>query len=383
MGQGMEMTVNRLPARTWNWLGMNESHLSDIVIEGKYPVSPEIEGTGYTWVAGETWGNAGDSSGSGWESVSWEEIETGMGKDMELLGGEKPDILMSGGSGREKCPAAGTKAATGEDSLAVLDFNYGKEGNYYNRLNLFAEKGTVLNAALVLRSSAAKGLSGIRTRIYAEEGAKVRLYVAQILGEGFTCINDLGGICEKAASVEIIKLELGAGKLYAGGHMELVGERSSFAARIGYTGRKDQRLDMNYTARHRGRQSESLMDISGVLEDRAFKLFRGTIDFVQGCSGSVGEEKEDVLLLGGDMVNQTIPLILCGEEEVEGGHGATIGRLDENMLFYLGTRGIPGEEAGRLMARARMDALCSLLPSREVRKQVRDYMEGGKADGKF
>ena len=39
-------------------------------------------------------------------------------------------------------------------------------------------------------------------------------------------------------------------------------------------------------------------------------------------------------MLGDGVVNQTIPLILCGEEDVEGNHGATIGRLDEKMSGY-------------------------------------------------
>ena len=43
-------------------------------------------------------------------------------------------------------------------------------------------------------------------------------------------------------------------------------------------------------------------------------------------------------------MNQTIPLILCEEEDVEGNHGATIGKLDEELLFYLESRGIPEAE---------------------------------------
>ena len=82
----------------------------------------------------------------------------------------------------------------------------------------------------------------------------------------------------------------------------------------------------------------------GVLRDQAFKLFRGTIDFKAGSAGSEGEEQEDVLILGDDAVNQTIPLILCAEEDVQGSHGATIGRLDDELLFYLCSTGDePGE----------------------------------------
>lgn len=59
------------------------------------------------------------------------------------------------------------------------------------------------------------------------------------------------------------------------------------------------------------------MNADGILDDQAFKLFRGTIDFKNGSSGSKGDEKEDVLLMGDNVVNQTIPLILCAEEDVE------------------------------------------------------------------
>ena len=91
-----------------------------------------------------------------------------------------------------------------------------------------------------------------------------------------------------------------------------------------------------------------------MLNGNAFKLFRGSIDFVKGCAGSVGNEKEDVLLLGDDVVNQTIPLILCAEEDVEGNHGASIGELDEKTLFYLMSRGFTKEAAEAMIAGARL-----------------------------
>ena len=68
--------------------------------------------------------------------------------------------------------------------------------------------------------------------------------------------------------------------------------------------------------------------------DAAEKIFRGTIDFVRGSADSVGAETEQVLLLGDDVVNKTIPVILCAEENVQGSHGAAIGELDEETLFY-------------------------------------------------
>ena len=69
-------------------------------------------------------------------------------------------------------------------------------------------------------------------------------------------------------------------------------------------------------ALHEGKKSVSEIRTDGVLHENARKLFRGTIDFKKGAAGAVGNEKEDVLLLDDDVVNQTIPLILCAEEDV-------------------------------------------------------------------
>ena len=117
-------------------------------------------------------------------------------------------------------------------------------------------------------------------------------------------------------------------------------------------------------------------DISA--NDGAEKIFRGTIDFKRGSAGSKGDEKEDVLLLGDDVVNKTIPLILCAEEDVQGNHGASIGRLDEALLFYLASRGLTAGQAEALMARAKLDALCAKIGDAEAQKSVEEYLEAAE-----
>ena len=64
-----------------------------------------------------------------------------------------------------------------------------------------------------------------------------------------------------------------------------------------------------------------------------------------------------MLILGDDVVNKTVPLILCAEENVEGTHGATIGELDADTMFYFESRGIDRETAERIMAYAAVERL--------------------------
>ena len=77
-----------------------------------------------------------------------------------------------------------------------------------------------------------------------------------------------------------------------------------------------------------------------LLTGSADKILRGTVDFQRGAKRGVGHESEDVLLFSPSARNRTAPLILCGEEEVEGQHAASVGRLDENKLYYLRSRGL-------------------------------------------
>lgn len=365
MGQGIDMTVNRLPAKTWNWLKMNESRLTDVKIEKACPVTPVVTGHGTAW---ERVGADMLENNQAEDGFAWKNLVTGMGSDMDRLAQEDENAQIDVITAEE---------GASEDNMAVFDYECQPGERYFNRLYLHAKENSVLNVTVLYRSAGAgEGLAGHQIKVRAEKNAIVRIYMAEILDAGVTCLSDLGGVCDENARVELVKLELGAGKLYSGGEIDLRGKASSFAAGIGYAAKPGQHLDMNYTARHRGKKTESLMEVSGVVSENAFKIFRGTIDFIAGCAGAKGTESEDVLLLGEDLVNQTIPLILCAEEDVEGNHGASIGKLDDQTLFYLASRGIPKEEAEKMLARARVDALNAKIPVKAVRDAVEEYLGG-------
>lgn len=376
MGQ-KEMTVNILPTRTWNRLGMNESQIQIEWPEESVLIKPERLAAGVTWEK-EIFGK------------EWDEIQTGMGREYDAMaaecgtaGANRTDTVNGTAVAEENAGAGSIYRLTAEAAAVlqnentewtVLCVDY-KNGSYQNRLCLDAKENSRLNVLIVFRSGEdAQGTSSFQVKVHAEKNAKVQLQEVQLLGAGYTCLSDIGASCGENATFELLKLELGAGKVYAGCLTELEGKKSTFDAKIGYYTSVNQKLDMNYTVRHRGKKTESMMEVSGVLQDSSSKLFRGTIDFVPGCAGAKGTEREDVLLLGDDIVNQTIPLILCAEEDVEGNHGASMGDLDDATLFYLCSRGLSREEAERMVARARIDALNELVADEAVQKQIQEFM---------
>ena len=83
-----------------------------------------------------------------------------------------------------------------------------------------------------------------------------------------------------------------------------------------------------------------------------------------------------MLLFSPNARNRTAPLILCGEEEVEGQHAASVGRLDENKLYYLRSRGLSEAQARRLMVDARFAPAIDKIPLEALQDEVRENVAG-------
>ena len=68
--------------------------------------------------------------------------------------------------------------------------------------------------------------------------------------------------------------------------------------------------------------------------------------------------------------------ILCDEEDVAGEHGASIGRLSDEQLFYMESRGICQEAAENIIARAKIQRVVSLIDDEKVVEQTESFMNG-------
>ena len=220
-----------------------------------------------------------------------------------------------------------------------------------------------------------EGRLHLRTSIRAGQSARVRLVQLHTGKADALLRSEIEGSCAENARIELIQILPGRGDVYSDARIDLNGDGASFCARVGYLGCGDQTVDMNMVVNHFGRDTESEIDASGALKDSARKVFRGTIDFKTGSAGSVGNEKEAVLMLGENVVNKTVPLILCAEENVEGNHGATIGEMDDETAFYFESRGIDRETAETLLSRAAIERLARLVGDEQLEQAALNALD--------
>lgn len=349
------ITVNSLPVKTWNFLRMNESKVEHIEVNDSAIVTINRDDFNGNI---EFHTNVDNSN-----LAEFKNVTTGSGDAFEALNANNEVVIIN----------ENVKA----DKPLIIKYRYNGNTKCANRLFFVSNSNSKLDVIVVFESDEdANGVSVHEIKAILKENANLNIYTANLLSDGYVTLHNNGAVCDDNAVYSLVQVITGSEKTYYGGYTKLTGKNSSFVSDIAYYANKEQILDMNYVAKHTGKKSNCDMTATGVLDDNAKKIFRGTIDFVKGCKGAKGNEREDVLLLSDNNVNQTIPLILCDEEDVEGNHGATIGKIDDEIIFYLGSRGISRKEAERMMAKARIKAVCDKFPSDEIKEQITTYMEG-------
>lgn len=204
--------------------------------------------------------------------------------------------------------------------------------------------------------------SGHALRIHAEQGSHVHvtLLVAATAGEQY--LDSLGIVADDRAEVTVRQYVIGAATTALGSTIDLAGDRSRLDLSLRYLAGAGEKLDLAYTVPVRGIKARANLDMTGVLSGDAKKALRATIDLVNGCKGAKASEQETVLVCGDNVVNKTLPTILCDEDDVEGSHGAAIGTVSPEQLAYLSDRGLTEDEAEELFRRAIVDDAAITLP---------------------
>ena len=295
-------------------------------------------------------------------------------RDREVKDAPSTDIV------RNAIKAAGipikvitTKKGVKVDKPVKITYRAGEE-NSLNSHIIYVSEGSELTLIEVFESENKENLLGLQTRVYVCENASIKLVRVNLLSESTDHFDDLGFHLENDAKAELVQLELGGKRSYVGVRTELVGRKSEYRSATGYLCKGDSLLDMNFVTNEWGKKVSSNMDASGVLLDNSTKVYRGTIDFKEGAKGASGFEKEDTLLFSPSIINKSVPLILCHEEDVEGDHGATIGRIDEKLLFYIKSRGIDEKAAKQLMTEAYINAVTEQIGDDETEGKVIKYV---------
>ncbi|MGB8452611.1 MAG: SufD family Fe-S cluster assembly protein [Anaerocolumna sp.] len=358
--------LNKLPVRTWSWLKVNDASLMESIPDMKAYTKNPVKSN--TTLLGDISINSDISELDIFSSMDiFPSMDTGMGAEAVdfIKECKNSGISVRVPSGMRIEEPVYLEYNLDEDDSTVVDLNY-----------MIAEAGSEITVVMVYRSKEeCPGFHGGLTYLMAGENAVINFIQIQLLNEKVIHLNNIGAKISEGGIINLVQGELGGLKVMTGLHADLVGNNSSMDINTIFFGDKSRSLDFNYVVNQFGRLSKSEMVLNGALLDDSRKVFRGTLDFKKGAAGAVGHEREFTLLFSPGIKNVSAPLILCGEENVEGKHAANSGKIDENKLFYMMSRGLDEVTAKKLIIEAWFEPAIGKIPYTSLQNEIIEYMK--------
>ena len=137
-----------------------------------------------------------------------------------------------------------------------------------------------------------------------------------------------------------------------------------------YIGKDNDLIDINYDMKNIGISSINNLKVEGALKDNSKKVFRGIVDFIEGSTKSTGIENENCILLSDTCISRSVPILLCHEEDVIGAHGESTGKINDDKLFYLMSRGLTKEEATKLIVLSNFNSIIEKIKNDSLKEEI-------------
>jgi Fe-S cluster assembly protein SufD len=147
------------------------------------------------------------------------------------------------------------------------------------------------------------------------------------------------------------------------------GARAETSAAFFATG--DQHVDIETEVIHAAGHTTSDTVVRSVGTGRGQGRYLGNIKILAHAHGAEASLKDDALLLSGDAHIESVPALEIAANDVKAFHGATVGCISEDELFYAQTRGIPRPEAERMIALGFFEPAVSRFPGEALRAALR------------
>jgi len=236
------------------------------------------------------------------------------------------------------------------------------------------ERGAQCTVVERLRGAAGTLVCGI-TEIVSAEGAQVTYAVDQQLDADTQALFTRAARPGKDARVNWALAELG-GHLCVSS-LEVVVEQPGVHADLAalFFPREDQHVDVNSNVDHRVGNSRSETLVKSAATGRGQGRYLGNIRIAPHAQRTEAALRDDALLLSPKAHIDSIPALEIGANDVKAYHGATVGAIDDEQIFYMTSRGLEPEAAEKMIALGFFEPAIERFPTHALREALRASLE--------
>jgi Fe-S cluster assembly protein SufD len=208
--------------------------------------------------------------------------------------------------------------------------------------------------------------------IVVDEGANLRFVELQSWGEHVWNFSHERARVLRDANLDWIFGAIGSHLTKNFSELDLAGQGASGRMSGFYFTDGVQHLDHDTQQNHLAQNTTSDLLFKGALRDKSRSVWQGMIYVAPGAQKTDGYQANRNLVLSPQARADSIPGLEILADDVRCTHGATVGKIDAEQVFYLRSRGIPYREAERLIVEGFFDPIMQRIPFEGVRSRFQD-----------
>lgn len=264
-----------------------------------------------------------------------------------------------------------------EQPLHSLLWGPGQDLAYVSHILVWLEDGA--QATYVHESASTTGLgqtlhAGI-VELHVGDGANLRFVELQSWGESVWNFTHERAEIGRDANLDWIFGAIGSHLTKNFSEMTMAGEGSMGRMSGFYFTDRDQHLDHDTQQNHMAAHTTSDLLFKGALTDESRSVWQGMIYVAPGAQKTDGYQANRNLVLSRKARADSIPGLEILADDVRCTHGATVGKIDSDQVFYLRSRGIPEKEAERVIVEGFFDPIMQRIPFEGVRQRFQQAIE--------
>ena len=220
--------------------------------------------------------------------------------------------------------------------------------------------------------------SGYRTgstEIFLGDGSQVGYVAVQKWGRNVWHFSDQRAELQKDSSLRLFNVTLGGKFSKTRVEASLAGEGSNAELKAIYFASGQQFFDFHTLQDHRVGNTRSDLLFKGALQDVSRTVYAGMIRIEKHAARSDAYQANRNLVLSDKAKATSIPMLEIDNNDVRCTHGATVGPVDPEHLFYLRSRGIPEPTAKRMLIQGFFGDVLDRIPFEHARKLVEAELE--------
>ena len=213
------------------------------------------------------------------------------------------------------------------------------------------------------------------TEVFVGEDAKLVYGHLQDWGRNVIHYSNQRARIERGGELQWIQTFLGGRTTKTNSYFQLVGAGARAYVHGFMFGDQRQHFDLHTLQKHLAEQTTSDLLIKSALKERARSVYQGMIQVAPGAQRTDAYQANRNLLLSGTARADSIPGLEILANDVRCTHGATVGTVDAEQMYYLMTRGLPRNDAQRLVVEGFFAPVLDRIPLESVREQLRGMIQ--------